>query len=115
MSGYMTVVTLMSCKVSTITSSRLGTAFKKIKFWNGKIKFRFIEGEEGLVPSISITLVFYGTDFCRHGSRHPFKGLRFLVVSDQQENFLEMWTEVLMVGGAASTKQHSSADTNKGI
>lgn len=50
-----------------------------------------------------------------HGSRHPFKGLRFLVVSDQQENFLEMWTEVLMVGGAASTKQHSSADTNKDI
>ncbi|PIO26258.1 hypothetical protein AB205_0038620 [Aquarana catesbeiana] len=26
-----------------------------------------------------------------------------------------MWTEVLMVGGAASTKQHSSADTNKDI
>ncbi|XP_018421965.1 PREDICTED: tumor suppressor p53-binding protein 1 [Nanorana parkeri] len=50
-----------------------------------------------------------------HGSRHPFQGLRFLVVSDQQENFLETWTEVLMVGGAASAKQHSSADTNKDV
>ncbi|XP_040198468.1 TP53-binding protein 1 isoform X3 [Rana temporaria] len=50
-----------------------------------------------------------------HGSRHPFKGLRFLVVSDQLEGFLEIWTEILMVGGAASTKQHSSADANKDI
>ncbi|XP_072258582.1 TP53-binding protein 1 isoform X2 [Pyxicephalus adspersus] len=50
-----------------------------------------------------------------HGSRHPFKGLRFLVVSDQQENFLEIWTEVLMIGGAVSAKQHSSSDTNKDV
>ncbi|KAM5172193.1 TP53-binding protein 1 isoform 2-T2 [Mantella aurantiaca] len=50
-----------------------------------------------------------------HGSRHPFQGLRFLVVSDQQENFLEIWTEVLMVGGAASAKQHSSEDTSKDV
>ncbi|CAI9550854.1 unnamed protein product [Staurois parvus] len=50
-----------------------------------------------------------------HGSRHPFQGSRFLVVSDQQENFLEVWTEVLMVGGAASAKQRSSANTNKDV
>ncbi|KAM4675361.1 TP53-binding protein 1 isoform 2-T2 [Discoglossus pictus] len=46
-----------------------------------------------------------------HESRHPFQGLRFLVVSDLQENFLEMWSEVLMTGGAASVKQHKSSDT----
>ncbi|CAJ0947619.1 unnamed protein product [Ranitomeya imitator] len=48
-----------------------------------------------------------------HDSRHPFHGLRFLVVSDQQENFLEMWTEIVMTGGAASAKQHNSRDTDK--
>ncbi|XP_075063979.1 TP53-binding protein 1 isoform X3 [Mixophyes fleayi] len=50
-----------------------------------------------------------------HDSRHPFQGLRFLVVSDQLENFLEMWTEVLMTGGAASAKQHISTDLNKDV
>ncbi|KAM8972289.1 TP53-binding protein 1 [Pelodytes ibericus] len=50
-----------------------------------------------------------------HESRHPFQDLRFLVVSDQTENFLEMWTEILMTGGAASTKQHNSSDTNKDV
>ncbi|KAM9311899.1 TP53-binding protein 1 [Gastrophryne carolinensis] len=50
-----------------------------------------------------------------HGSRHLFEGLRFLVVSDQQENFLEKWTELLMVGGAASAKQHNSTDASKDI
>lgn len=50
-----------------------------------------------------------------HDSRHPFNGLRFLVVSDQQENFLEMWTEVVMTGGAASAKQHNSTDLNKDV
>ncbi|XP_063781983.1 TP53-binding protein 1 isoform X2 [Pseudophryne corroboree] len=50
-----------------------------------------------------------------HDSQHPFQGLRFLVVSDQVENFLEMWTEVLMTGGAASAKQHNSKDLNKDV
>ncbi|XP_069839959.1 TP53-binding protein 1 isoform X2 [Dendropsophus ebraccatus] len=50
-----------------------------------------------------------------HDSKLPFHGLRFLVVSDQQENFLEMWTEVIMTGGAASAKQHNSTDTNKDV
>ncbi|XP_056428082.1 TP53-binding protein 1 isoform X2 [Hyla sarda] len=50
-----------------------------------------------------------------HDSSHPFHGLRFLVVSDQQENFLEMWTEVVMTGGAASAKQHNSTDINKDV
>ncbi|XP_040270019.1 TP53-binding protein 1 isoform X2 [Bufo bufo] len=50
-----------------------------------------------------------------HDSRHPFHGLRFLVVSDQKENFLEMWTEVVMTGGAASAKQHNSTDLNKDV
>ncbi|XP_053319741.1 TP53-binding protein 1 [Spea bombifrons] len=50
-----------------------------------------------------------------HDSRHPFKDVRFLVVSDLKENFLEMWTEILMTGGAASAKQHNSSDTNKDV
>ncbi|XP_073509249.1 TP53-binding protein 1 [Phyllobates terribilis] len=50
-----------------------------------------------------------------HDSRNPFHGLRFLVVSDQQENFLEMWTEIVMTGGATSAKQHNSTDLNKDV
>ncbi|KAM4749014.1 TP53-binding protein 1 [Rhinophrynus dorsalis] len=50
-----------------------------------------------------------------HESRHPFQGLRFLVVSDQLKNFLEMWTDILMIGGAASAKQHNSAELNKDV
>ncbi|MEE6503330.1 hypothetical protein FKM82_004800 [Ascaphus truei] len=50
-----------------------------------------------------------------HESRHPFQGLRFLVASDQQENFLEMWAEILMIGGAASVKQHNSSELNKDV
>ncbi|XP_066448796.1 TP53-binding protein 1 isoform X4 [Eleutherodactylus coqui] len=50
-----------------------------------------------------------------HDSKQPFDGLRFLVVSDQQENFLEMWTEVVMTGGAASAKQHNSTDVDKDV
>ncbi|KAM3925533.1 TP53-binding protein 1 isoform 2-T3 [Leptodactylus fuscus] len=50
-----------------------------------------------------------------HDSKHTFDGVRFLVVSDQQENFLEMWTEVVMAGGAASAKQHNSTDINKDV
>ncbi|NP_001082071.1 tumor protein p53 binding protein 1 S homeolog [Xenopus laevis] len=48
-----------------------------------------------------------------HDSQHPFQDLRFLVVSDQKENFLEMWTEILMIGGAASAKQHNSTELKK--
>ncbi|XP_063305018.1 TP53-binding protein 1 isoform X3 [Pelobates fuscus] len=50
-----------------------------------------------------------------HESRHPFQDLRFLVVSDQKENFLEMWSEILMVGGATTVKQHNSSETNKDV
>ncbi|KAM4040038.1 TP53-binding protein 1 [Anomaloglossus baeobatrachus] len=50
-----------------------------------------------------------------HDSRHPFHGLRFLVVSDQQETFLEMWTEIVMTGGASSAKQHNSTDLDKDV
>ncbi|XP_053573707.1 TP53-binding protein 1 isoform X1 [Bombina bombina] len=50
-----------------------------------------------------------------HESQHSFQGLRFLVVSDQQENFLEMWAEILMTGGAATVKQHNSSDINKDV
>ncbi|XP_068131395.1 TP53-binding protein 1 isoform X2 [Hyperolius riggenbachi] len=51
----------------------------------------------------------------RHDAHHPFESLRCLVVSDQQENFLELWTEVLMAGGAASAKQHNSTDVNQDV
>ncbi|CAH2274131.1 tumor suppressor p53-binding 1 isoform X3 [Pelobates cultripes] len=50
-----------------------------------------------------------------HESCHPFQDLRFLVVSDQKENFLEMWSEILMVGGATTVKQHNSSETNKDV
>ncbi|OCT89674.1 TP53-binding protein 1 isoform X2 [Xenopus laevis] len=50
-----------------------------------------------------------------HDSQHPFQDLRFVVVSDQKENFLEMWTEILMIGGAASAKQHISTELKKDI
>eukprot|EP00079_Xenopus_tropicalis_P015248 XP_004912689.1 PREDICTED: tumor suppressor p53-binding protein 1 isoform X2 [Xenopus tropicalis] len=50
-----------------------------------------------------------------HESHHPFQGLRFLVVSDHKDNFLEMWTEILMIGGAASAKQHNSTELSKDV
>ncbi|ELV13387.1 Tumor suppressor p53-binding protein 1 [Tupaia chinensis] len=45
---------------------------------------------------------------------NPFQNLKVLLVSDQQQNFLELWSEILMTGGAASVKQHHSSAHNKG-
>ncbi|XP_042639630.1 TP53-binding protein 1 [Orycteropus afer afer] len=45
----------------------------------------------------------------------PFQNLKVLLVSDQQQNFLELWSEILMTGGAASVKQHHSSAHNKDI
>ncbi|MXQ86038.1 hypothetical protein E5288_WYG010260 [Bos mutus] len=46
---------------------------------------------------------------------NPFQNLKVLLVSDQQQNFLELWSEILMTGGAASVKQHHSSAHNKDI
>ncbi|XP_040348406.1 TP53-binding protein 1 isoform X4 [Herpailurus yagouaroundi] len=46
---------------------------------------------------------------------NPFHNLKVLLVSDQQQNFLELWSEILMTGGAASVKQHHSSAHNKDI
>ncbi|NXU02339.1 TP53B protein, partial [Buphagus erythrorhynchus] len=50
-----------------------------------------------------------------HPRENPFHNLRVLLVSDQQENFLDLWSEILMTGGAASVKQHYSNAHNKDI
>ncbi|XP_014743315.1 PREDICTED: tumor suppressor p53-binding protein 1 [Sturnus vulgaris] len=50
-----------------------------------------------------------------HPRENPFHKLRVLLVSDQQENFLDLWSEILMTGGAASVKQHYSNAQNKDI
>lgn len=50
----------------------------------------------------------------RHPRENPFHNLRVLLVSDQQENFLDLWSEILMTGGAVSVKQHYSKSHNKG-
>nr|XP_006117051.1 TP53-binding protein 1 [Pelodiscus sinensis] len=50
-----------------------------------------------------------------HPRVSPFRNLKVLLVSDQQQNFLELWSEILMTGGAASVKQHYSNDQNKDI
>uniref|UniRef100_A0A8C0G8D0 BRCT domain-containing protein n=1 Tax=Chelonoidis abingdonii TaxID=106734 RepID=A0A8C0G8D0_CHEAB len=49
-----------------------------------------------------------------HPRENPFGNLKVLLVSDQQQNFLELWSEILMTGGAASVKQHYSNAQNKG-
>ncbi|KAM4829482.1 TP53-binding protein 1 isoform 3-T3 [Thomomys bottae] len=46
---------------------------------------------------------------------NPFHNLKVLLVSDQQQNFLELWSEILMTGGASSVKQHHSSAHNKDI
>uniref|UniRef100_A0A8C3J8A5 TP53-binding protein 1 n=1 Tax=Calidris pygmaea TaxID=425635 RepID=A0A8C3J8A5_9CHAR len=46
---------------------------------------------------------------------NPFRNLKVLLVSDQQQNFLDLWSEILMTGGAASVKQHYSNAHNKDI
>ncbi|XP_054024709.1 TP53-binding protein 1 isoform X2 [Dryobates pubescens] len=43
-----------------------------------------------------------------HPRENPFHNLKVLLVSDQQQNFLDLWSEILMTGGAASVKQHHS-------
>ncbi|XP_038274499.1 TP53-binding protein 1 isoform X6 [Dermochelys coriacea] len=50
-----------------------------------------------------------------HPRENPFGNLKVLLVSDQQQNFLELWSEILMTGGAASVKQHYSNAQNKDI
>ncbi|XP_063268274.1 TP53-binding protein 1 isoform X2 [Prinia subflava] len=50
-----------------------------------------------------------------HPRENPFHNLKVLLVSDQQENFLDLWSEILMTGGAASVKQHYSSAHNKDI
>ncbi|XP_038003447.1 TP53-binding protein 1 isoform X2 [Motacilla alba alba] len=50
-----------------------------------------------------------------HPRENPFHNLKVLLVSDQQENFLDLWSEILMTGGAASVKQHYSHAHNKDI
>ncbi|NXR34512.1 TP53B protein, partial [Zosterops hypoxanthus] len=50
-----------------------------------------------------------------HPRENPFHNLRVLLVSDQQENFLDLWSEILMTGGAVSVKQHYSNAHNKDI
>ncbi|XP_030353665.1 TP53-binding protein 1 isoform X3 [Strigops habroptila] len=48
-----------------------------------------------------------------HPRENPFHNLKVLLVSDQQQNFLDLWSEILMTGGAASVKQHYSNAHNK--
>ncbi|KAM9275348.1 TP53-binding protein 1 [Morus bassanus] len=50
-----------------------------------------------------------------HPRENPFHNLKVLLVSDQQQNFLDLWSEILMTGGAASVKQHYSNAQNKDI
>ncbi|NXA20185.1 TP53B protein, partial [Ibidorhyncha struthersii] len=50
-----------------------------------------------------------------HPRENPFHNLKVLLVSDQQQNFLNLWSEILMTGGAASVKQHYSNAHNKDI
>ncbi|NWH90376.1 TP53B protein, partial [Aegithalos caudatus] len=50
-----------------------------------------------------------------HPRENPFHNLKVLLVSDEQENFLDLWSEILMTGGAVSVKQHYSNAHNKDI
>ncbi|NWI09457.1 TP53B protein, partial [Crypturellus soui] len=50
-----------------------------------------------------------------HPRENPFHNLKVLLVSDQQQNFLDLWSEILMTGGAASVKQHYPNTHNKDI
>ncbi|XP_074456166.1 TP53-binding protein 1 isoform X5 [Larus michahellis] len=50
-----------------------------------------------------------------HPRENPFHNLKVLLVSDQQQNFLDLWSEILMTGGAASVKQHYSNAHNKDV
>ncbi|XP_044300792.1 TP53-binding protein 1 isoform X3 [Varanus komodoensis] len=50
-----------------------------------------------------------------HPRKNPFHKLKVLLVSDEPQNFLELWSEILMIGGAASVKQQASASWNKDV
>ncbi|NXA36215.1 TP53B protein, partial [Eudromia elegans] len=50
-----------------------------------------------------------------HPRENPFHNLKVLLVSDQQQSFLDLWSEILMTGGAASVKRHYSNTHNKDI
>ncbi|XP_035191692.1 TP53-binding protein 1 isoform X3 [Oxyura jamaicensis] len=50
-----------------------------------------------------------------HPRENPFHNLKVLLVSDQQQNFLDLWSEILMTGGATSVRQHYSNAHNKDI
>lgn len=63
----------------------------------------------GILSSLELSSLFY-----RHPRENPFHNLKVLLVSDQQQNFLDLWSEILMTGGAASVKQHYSNAHNKG-
>ncbi|XP_063170596.1 TP53-binding protein 1 isoform X2 [Candoia aspera] len=50
-----------------------------------------------------------------HPRKNPFQKLRVLLVSDESQNFLELWSEILMMGGAASVKQQESSTWKKDV
>ncbi|KAM6425794.1 TP53-binding protein 1 [Liasis olivaceus] len=50
-----------------------------------------------------------------HPRKNPFQKLRVLLVSDESRNFLELWSEILMMGGAASVKQQESSTWKKDV
>ncbi|XP_043933470.1 TP53-binding protein 1 isoform X2 [Protopterus annectens] len=50
-----------------------------------------------------------------HSRQNPFHDLKVLLVSDHQQNFLDLWSEILMVGGASSVTQHKSDSQNKDV
>ncbi|XP_060611460.2 TP53-binding protein 1 isoform X2 [Anolis sagrei] len=47
--------------------------------------------------------------------KDPFHKLKVLLVSDEPQDFLEFWSEILMTGGAASVKQQTSASWSKDV
>ncbi|KAJ6662825.1 hypothetical protein lerEdw1_011029 [Lerista edwardsae] len=50
-----------------------------------------------------------------HPRENPFRQLKVLLVSDEQKDFLDLWAEILMMGGAASVKQHAAATWSKDV
>ncbi|XP_051898606.1 LOW QUALITY PROTEIN: TP53-binding protein 1 [Pristis pectinata] len=50
-----------------------------------------------------------------HPRTTPFKNMKMLLVSDQQENFLSLWPEILMMGGATSVRQHNPTAHGKDV
>ncbi|XP_077775272.1 TP53-binding protein 1 isoform X5 [Podarcis muralis] len=49
-----------------------------------------------------------------HSRENPFSKLKVLLVSSEQD-FLELWSEILMMGGAASVKLQESASWSKDV